>query len=112
VADFLSAEWFEHINTQLAGHEVPDTSTWRVVLSWPDGPSSLPHAITMACTNGVASIERGDHLAADAVVVLSYRDAESLATGSLDAASALREGRLKLRGDASALVTMVNALRR
>ena len=62
MADFLSAEWFEHINTQLGRHEVPDTSTWRVVLSWPDGPSSLPHAITMACTNGVASIERGDHL--------------------------------------------------
>ena len=46
------------------------------------------------------------------LVLACDRDAESLATGSLDAASALREGRLKLRGDASALVTMVNALRR
>jgi putative sterol carrier protein len=111
VADFLSAEWFEHINAQLSRQAASDHSTWRVVLSWSDGPSSQPHAVTLTCTNGVASIDRGDHLAADAVVVLSYRDAESLAAGTLDAANALRDGRFKLRGDASALVAMVNALR-
>lgn len=109
--EFLSAEWFEDINTQLSRQQVSEPSTWRVVLSWSDGPPSQPHAVTLTCSNGVASIDRGDHLAADAVVALSYRDAESLAAGTLDAATALRDGRFKLRGDANALVAMVNALR-
>lgn len=54
-----------------------------------------------------ASAELGDHLAADAVVRLSFKDAEALTSGTLESASALREGRLKVRGDVNALVPLL-----
>ena len=42
---------------------------------------------------------------------MSYVDAKSLFDGSLEPATALREGRFKLRGDTEAIVAMANALR-
>lgn len=111
MADFLTSEWFAVINASLASQELAATDSWRVVLSWTDGPAQLPHAITLSAINGRISVEHGDHLAADAVVVLSFADAKALSTGKLDTSVALREGRLKLRGDSSAIVAMANAIR-
>ncbi|CAB4874034.1 unannotated protein [freshwater metagenome] len=111
MAEFLSADWFRNINEVLKAGIPTSTSVWRVVFEWPDGPSSAPHAMTLSCLNGVASIGIGDHLAADALVTLTFADARALATGSLDVADALRTGRFKLRGDAKAVVEMANTLR-
>ena len=111
MTDFLTSEWFAEMNATLASREIATTATWRVVLSWTDGPSALPHAITFSCVDGRLSVEHGDHLAADAVIALSFHDARSLATGALDTGTALREGRIKLRGDATVVVAMANALR-
>ena len=67
--------------------------------------------MTFSGVQGVVSVALGDHLAADAIITLGYSDAQSLASGELDAAKALHEGRIKLRGDASALVAFMNSLR-
>jgi len=111
VTEFLSAEWFRTINEVLASTAFESTEAWRVVFEWNDGPSSTPHAMTLSCLAGVVSIGIGDHLAADALIALSFNDAKALAAGTLDVAAALRAGSFKLRGDAKAVVEMANALR-
>jgi hypothetical protein len=111
VAEFLSEDWFHAINEVLQSTTPESAGSWRVVFEWTDGPSSTPHAMTLSCLKGVVAIGIGDHLAADALVTLSFADAKTLAAGSLDVAEALRGGRFKLRGDAKAVVEMANALR-
>ena len=111
MADFLSAAWLAALNETLAAAgpaplEDP-TSVFRVVLEFADAPSGSPHALTFAVTSEGAFAELADHLAADAVIRLSYKDAEALTRGVLDSASALREGRLKVRGDVHGLVPLL-----
>ncbi len=107
MSDFLSAEWFAALNDTLARAGVPplgQRTELRVVLEFLDGPDAVAHAMTFAITSEGATAEPGDHLAADAIVRLSYADAVALTTGTLESAVALREGRLKVRGDVQALV--------
>ena len=111
MTEFLSADWFRTINEVLQSATPESAGLWRVVFEWPDGPSSMPHAMTFSCLEGVASVGVGDHLAADALVTLSFADAQGLASGALDIADALRSGAFKLRGDARAVVEMANTLR-
>ncbi|HEY5092400.1 MAG TPA: SCP2 sterol-binding domain-containing protein [Acidimicrobiales bacterium] len=116
MADFLSAEWFSQLNETLrnAG-PLPlesDASIVRVVLEFPDAPKSSPHALTFTMSAEGASVEPGDHLAADAIVQLSYVEATSLSNGTTDSASALRDGRVKVRGDINAIVPVLGWLQR
>ncbi len=116
MADFLSDEWFSQLNETLrqAG-PVPferGSATVRVVLAFPDAPKSAPHALTFTLSEEGASVEAGDHLAADAIVQLSYADATSLTSGAIDSASALRDGRIKVRGDINAIVPVLGWLQR
>jgi hypothetical protein len=66
--------------------------------------------MTFTVSDAGARVEPGDHLAANAVIRLSYADADALTTGTLDSATALRDGRLKVRGDIHALVPLANWL--
>lgn len=114
MAEFLSAEWLDSLNDTLqAAGPTPikgPGSVFRVVLDFSDAPSSSAHALTLAFVQDGARAELGDHLAADAVLRLSYRDGEALTKGTLDSASALREGRLKVRGDVHGLVPLLSWL--
>lgn len=114
MAEFLSAAWLAALNDTLrAAGPVPledPSTTFRVVLDFADAPSGVPHALTFTVTAEGASAALGDHLAADAVIRLSYADAEALTRGALDSASALREGRLKVRGDVHGLVPILSWL--
>lgn len=110
MADFLSAEWFSALNETLQRAKTPpvgERGVIRVVLELVDGPPSAPHAMTFTVDEHGASAEAGDHLAADAVVRLTYDDAVALTRGTLESAVALREGRLKVRGDVQALVPLL-----
>jgi putative sterol carrier protein len=55
-----------------------------------------------------ASVDAGDHLAADALLRLSFADATALTSGQFDSATALREGRIKVRGDINAIVPVLS----
>jgi hypothetical protein len=116
VADFLSAEWFQELNETLASAPpAPVTSeapTVRVVVEFPDAPNNGPHAITFSIGSEGARVEPGDHLAADAIVQLSFADAAALTGGDIDSASALRDGRVKVRGDINAIVPLLGWLQR
>jgi SCP-2 sterol transfer family len=116
VADFLSEEWFEALNESLraagAAPLEPDAAPIRVVLEITGGPVALPHALTLTAGAGGASAAPGDHLAADALLRLSFEDAAALTSGRLDSANALREGRIKVRGDVAAIVPLLEWLQR
>jgi hypothetical protein len=116
VADFLSTEWFQSLNDTLANAEPvtfpPEAAAVRVVIEFPDAPNNGPHAITFSISAEGARVEPGDHLAADAIVQLSYADASALTGGDIDSASALRDGRVKVRGDINAIVPLLGWLQR
>ena len=57
-------------------------------------------------------MEPGDHLAADAIVRLTYDDAAVAHRRPIDSASALRDGRIKVRGDINAIVPLLGWLQR
>jgi len=111
VADFLSDEWVAALNTTLSAAGpaplVDPSKVFRLVFEFIDGASNAPHALTFCVSATGSTVDLGDHLAADAVIRLSYADAEALTKGTLDSASALREGRLKVRGDVHSLVPLL-----
>jgi ubiquinone biosynthesis protein UbiJ len=115
VSDFLSDQWFEDLNARLytsAPMALPENATaCQVVFDVVQGPASLPHALTLSISNEGARVTPGDALAADTVVRLSYDDAAALTSGRLDSASALRDGRIKVRGDVNVLVPLAIWLR-
>ena len=108
MSEFLSNQWFEELNDQLrasAPAPLPEGARpFRVVIDISDVPEHLPRAITMAINDEGARVAPGDSLDADTTLRLSYLDAAALASGQLDSASALREGRIKVRGDVNVLV--------
>lgn len=116
MADFLSNEWFQELNHTLANAETiamdADQSAVRVVIEFADAPSNGPHAITFSIGADGARVDSGDLLAADAVMELSFADASALTGGDIDSASALREGRIKVRGDINAIVPLLTWLQR
>jgi putative sterol carrier protein len=57
-----------------------------------------------------ASLRAGDDPLADASVRVNYADALDLTQGRFDSATALREGRVKVRGDINAIVPMLGWL--
>ncbi|HVA52649.1 MAG TPA: hypothetical protein VNF05_03960 [Acidimicrobiales bacterium] len=114
MASFLSAAWLSALNDTLAAAgpaplEDP-SSVFRVVLELTEGPKSSPHALTFTISAEGSVAQFGDHLAANAVVRLTYRDAQALTSGTLETGVALREGRFKVRGDVQGLVPLIGWL--
>lgn len=110
MSDFLSDQWFEELNSRLASsppRALPeDASACEVVFAVVDAPSGLPHALTLSISQEGARVSAGDSLRATTVVRLSFDDAAALTSGRLDSATALREGRIKVRGDVNVLVPL------
>ena len=106
MASFLSEEWFAEVNERLTSRtlDVPTAEETSIVLEFDGGSSSDVHALTLHLCSGGARITPGDHLAATTVFRLSASDAAALSNGTLDSATALREGRLKVTGDLRALL--------
>jgi hypothetical protein len=114
VAAFLTDAWFTQTNARLiaARAHIDDVEHrhLRVVLEIDGAPSSLARAMTFAVGPEAASLSPGGDPAPNLVVRVGFADAAALAGGSLDATTALSEGRLKVRGDVSALVELAGWL--
>jgi hypothetical protein len=111
VSDFLSEQWFAQANARLtsaafSAAPLEERDVVRVVLQLDGAPPSLPQAVTFAVNRDGASLSPGEHAGADLVVRLSFEDAEALVDGEFDGARALRDGRLKVRGDVNALTPL------
>ena len=110
MADFLSDSWFGLLNETLAQAgpvPVKQDVLFRIVVEMTDAPGAAPHALTLTIRDGEATVEPGDNLLADTLLRLSYADARALFRGDLDSAGALREGRVKVRGNINALVPLL-----
>ena len=113
MSDFLSPQWFEETNATLSSVESPPLDgdeSFRVVFEFDDAPSGAPHALTFSVTGAGTRVEPGDHLLATTIIRLSFDTARRITLGSLDSASALREGRLKVRGDVRTLDPLLSWL--
>jgi ubiquinone biosynthesis protein UbiJ len=114
VSEFLSDPWFEELNARLlttTPAALPDgTRPCQVVIEVSDAPGALPHALTLLISDEGVRVAPGDSPHADAVLRLSYLDAAALTAGQLDSANALREGRIKVRGDVNVLVPLTTWL--
>jgi hypothetical protein len=110
VLDFLSPDWFSALNATLAGVKPPNGVLRRVVVEFLGAPGALPHAMTLTIGPEACGAAAGDHLAADALVRVAYADARAIAEGRLTSADALREGRVKVRGDVDAIVPLLEWL--
>ena len=109
MSDFLTSEWFDETNEVLAaaGAGPRGDEPLRVVFQLDGEPSALPHAFTFTISLEGARVDPGDHLLAHTMLRLSYDDARRVTRGELDGATALREGRLKVRGDVNGVVEML-----
>jgi len=111
VSEFLSPTWLESLNATLnAAGPVPledGLAAFRIVFEFDNAPATVPHALTITLSDTGAFAEAGDHLMADALLRLSYDDAKGIFEGSGDSAAALRQGRVKARGDLSTLIPLL-----
>jgi hypothetical protein len=114
VSTFLSDQWFEELDRRLAASPpapLPQgASTCRVVFDFEDSPPTLAHAITLTITDEGARLTPGDFRDADVVLTLAYHDGAALTSGRLDSATALRDGRIKVRGNVNLLVPLASWL--
>ena len=113
MASFLSDEWFSELNATLAAAGPPplgQSAIARIVFVFDAAPTSTPHALTFTLEPERASVDAGDHLMADTVIRLPYDDALDLVGGSRDSAAALREGRIKIRGEVSTVTALLTWL--
>lgn len=107
MATVLTTDWFARINARLAAaasrSQTPPEGSIRVIFEFTNTPEGEPGAITIVLAHGHASIAPGGRLPADVVIRLSFDDAVALAEGHVSGGRALRDGRLKVRGDTDAL---------
>ncbi|HQT99983.1 MAG TPA: SCP2 sterol-binding domain-containing protein [Acidimicrobiales bacterium] len=111
MSSFLSPQWFNETNELLArSGPAPVTSEepLRVVFEVDAAPHGVPHAFTISLGALGVRVDPGDHLAAHTVLRLSFDDARRITLGELDGSTALREGRVKLRGDVNELVQLLD----
>ena len=112
--DFLSDRWFEEINARLSTAvpgALPDGARpCRLVFEMTDAPEGCTTTLTLSIAEDGLRVTPGDDAPADAVLRLGYHDAAALAQGRLDSATALRDGRIKVRGDVNAIVPLASWL--
>jgi putative sterol carrier protein len=111
MAELLSDEWFIHSNERLARSkrrpvEIDGAETMTVVFCIAEVPAGAPTACSFVISASGATIAPGEHAEPDLVVHIHFTDLAELVHGKLDAASALRDGRLKVNGDVHSLTAL------
>jgi len=103
--------WLAACNAALEGVAGPEDGRALVVTELvADAPPGAHGEITfVADEHGVRLVTDAD-VAPSAWLTVSMRDAEALHEGSLDPATALAEGRVRVRGDLRAIVEAVSVL--
>ncbi|HEY5304649.1 MAG TPA: SCP2 sterol-binding domain-containing protein [Acidimicrobiales bacterium] len=114
VEAFLSDAWFDELNVRLDASELvtlPEgASACDVAFDLTDVPTTFTPALTLSITSSRAHVTPGHGAHADVTLQLSYDDAAALVTGRLDSTAALRDGRVKVRGDVNVLIPLASWL--
>ncbi len=124
VLQVLSDAWVEAFNRALARMDIaePDPNaslataggTYSMAEEVHGAPEGMIRLL-LTVRDGSARLTRsGPELGEDpdVTIALSYQDAISLSMGTLSAASALKDGRVRVRGDLSVLVAAEKLLER
>jgi hypothetical protein len=104
--------WLEECNAALASAPGLEEGRRTLVVTElvPDAPDDAHAAVTlMADTDGVRLVA-GERPGTSAWLTVSMADADALHRGVIDPARALTEGRVRVRGDLSAVVELVSVL--
>ena len=119
MARYLSPEWVQSFDAALGALDLHDAiaaagsgslaaadGTFSIVQVVTGAPGGGDHRLVLAVGDGRAhlSLDPDGTASGSATIVLGYEDALALAHGRLDPADALAEGRVRVRGDLSALV--------
>ena len=100
-----SPEWVAAFNEAVADLPASEETAFRmlqVVHGAPEGTIRI--ALDVDGPRVALVLDAPEEPEPDVTVVLSYEDAAALAAGTLDPASALAEGRVRVRGDLAVLV--------
>jgi len=100
----LSDAWLESCNAALRTLEVAPGTSLVVTEIVTGAPAGLHGSITLVADVDGVRLVTGDDDAASAWITLGIGDAEALHEGRLNAARALTEGRIRVRGDLRAVV--------
>jgi len=108
VTTFLSPEWFDQAGERLALAALPgpDAVSRNITLVVEDGPPDAPSALSLSVSAEGATLSPGGRDDASVTIRLSYDDALALSGGTLESATALRDGRVKVTGDLAALTPL------
>ncbi len=101
-----SEEWVAAFNEATTGLEPVPGASFRMLQVVHGGPEGTVR-VALSAHDGRLTLERepGDEPAFQVTVSVHYDDAIALATGGLDPARLLAEGRVKVRGNLSVLVS-------
>jgi len=120
VPRFLTPEWIERFNELAADVQIAQPGAdaglraqsghfivAEEILDHPDGPLVL--LVTVSAPTLRLDRASSDETA-DVTIALTYADAQALAAGTLRAAEALVEGRIRVRGDLGVLTSGLDML--
>ena len=111
-AALFSDAWLEECNGALAGVSGLPADARRLVVTEvvTGAPAGTHDHVTLILDDAGARLRAGDDLSASAWLTVAMADAEALHRGELDPATALAEGRVRVRGDLRAVVDAVALL--
>jgi SCP-2 sterol transfer family len=111
VAALLTDDWLASCNVALADAPGREGARPLVVTELvPDAPEGAHRAVTLVADETGVRLVAGDDPTAAAWLTVAYADAEALHTGRLAPAEALTQGRVRVRGDLTAVVDAVATL--
>jgi putative sterol carrier protein len=110
VARYLSPEWFAQVNASLAASAAPDGDVHVVVQQLVTGGPEGDVAFALTVDGGEVRFQPGAVERADATISEDYDTAAALYRGEVDLRDAFLDGRVKVRGNMSALITHQHVL--
>jgi len=112
LAPLFTDAWIDECNAALAELPALDDTRGPLLVTElvTDAPEGAHDAITLVADHAGVRLHAGEVPAASAWLTVSMRDAEALHAGALDPATALAEGRVRVRGDLRAVVELVSVL--
>jgi SCP-2 sterol transfer family len=108
----FSDAWLDECNAALTAMVAHDESRGPLVVTElvTDAPAGAHAAVTLVADHDGVRLVPGADPGASAWLSVSMRDAEALHAGELDPATALTQGRVRVRGDLRAVVELVGVL--